>query len=96
MRVKVALRSRPSTSTGVGMGVEKLLKETDVADWEEQKQTETKVGGLASGAVPLYVFYGRNTGTSEAFAGRVASDAAAHSRYFIHSNRLFMKKKRYL
>lgn len=76
----------------MGMGVEKLLKETDVADREEQRQTEAKVGGLASGAVPLYVFYGRNTGTSEAFAGRVASDAAAHSRYFIHSKRLFMKK----
>lgn len=30
---------------------------------------------------PLYVLYGSNTGNSEAFAQRVASDAAAHGTY---------------
>lgn len=77
MRVKVALRSRPSTSAGAGMGtgVEKPLKGPDV---KEQKHKEAKVGGATTGATPVYVFYGSNTGTSEGFAGRVASDAAAH------------------
>jgi cytochrome P450 / NADPH-cytochrome P450 reductase len=29
---------------------------------------------------PLYVLYGSNTGTSEAFAQRIASDASGHGR----------------
>ena len=30
---------------------------------------------------PLYVLYGSNTGSSEAFAQRIASDAASHGEY---------------
>lgn len=85
MRVKVALRSRPSSSAGA---VEKPLKgaDTDAVDrkGKEQKETVTKVGEVTTGATPLYVFYGSNTGTSEGFAGRVASDAAAHGTLSTH------------
>ena len=35
-------------------------------------------GGSAAGQTPLYVLYGSNTGNSEAFAQRIATDAAAH------------------
>lgn len=87
MRVKVALRSRPSSSAGV----EKPLKEADMEDGKKQKQKEAKVGGAASGATPLYVFYGSNTGTSEGFAGRVASDAAAHGTSFTQN--IYVKKR---
>ena len=37
---------------------------------------------------PLYVFYGSNTGTSESFAQRIASDAQAHgTQIVVVSNR---------
>ena len=32
----------------------------------------------SEGKLPMYVLYGSNTGTSEAFAQRVASDASSH------------------
>ena len=34
----------------------------------------------ADGTMPLYVLYGSNTGTSEAFAQRIASDAPAYGQ----------------
>jgi cytochrome P450 / NADPH-cytochrome P450 reductase len=34
----------------------------------------------ADGIMPLYVLYGSNTGTSEAFAQRIASDASAYGQ----------------
>lgn len=50
--------------------------------------TATTVAALANATItptalcggPLYVFYGSNTGSSESFAGRLASDAAAHGK----------------
>jgi cytochrome P450/NADPH-cytochrome P450 reductase len=37
----------------------------------------------ADGTTPLYVLYGSNTGTSEAFAQRIASDAPAYGQSFL-------------
>lgn len=42
------------------------------------------MGEETTGATPLYVFYGSNTGTGEGFAGRVASDVAAHGTLSVH------------
>lgn len=83
MRVKVALRSRSSSSAGMGAGVEKPLKVVEAVNGKGNEIKEAKLGGAMSGATSLYVFYGSNTGTSEGFAGRVASDAAAHGMFFL-------------
>lgn len=34
---------------------------------------------------PMYLFYGSNTGNSEAFAQRIANDAPNYGVYFIHT-----------
>jgi len=38
--------------------------------------------GAADGTTPLYILYGSNTGTSEAFAQRIASDAPIYGLSF--------------
>lgn len=37
-----------------------------------------------AGKQPMYVLYGSNTGTSEAFAQRIASDASGQGMPFVH------------
>lgn len=61
---KARLYTTPSSS--------KLLHGT-----AKQKPTSTASVDVA-GSQPLYVLYGSNSGTSEGFAQRVASDAPAH------------------
>lgn len=39
---------------------------------------KTTPAAVVDGNRPINVFYGSNTGTSEGFAGRIASDATAH------------------
>ena len=41
---------------------------------------ELPIASNAVNAKPLYVLYGSNTGTSEAFAQRIASAAASHGK----------------
>ena len=45
------------------------------------KVSEQPAANDLAEAKPLYVLYGSNTGTSEAFAQRIASAAASHGKY---------------
>lgn len=58
------------------------------SDLLNSRETATKIDKVApvttaanSSNQPLYVLYGSNTGTSEAFAQRIATDAPAHGKF---------------
>lgn len=49
---------------------------------ETSEPVGNEVTPVSSNKGSIYVFYGSNTGSSESFAGRLASDAAAHGSSF--------------
>lgn len=53
----------------------------------ERAPSSTTVAGDATSLHPLYVLYGSNTGSSEAFAQRLASAAASHGEWLAHPAR---------
>ena len=81
LRVRVAPRRRGGAGVGVGGRVSGPLKTPGVQTQEDEEKARAGDATLETPKKPLYVLYGSNTGTSEAFAGRIASEAVLHGRY---------------
>ena len=73
MLVNVKLRPKSEAAATAAARRRKHSKITLGYAAEDMEVDESKGGGQK-----MYVFYGSNTGTSESFAQRVASDAKAH------------------
>lgn len=54
------------------------------SDSERTEGAEVKDGEKGEARQRLYVAYGSNTGTSQTFAQRIASDASAHGVFFLN------------
>ena len=79
LRVRVAPRRRGGAGVAVGGRVSKPLKVLGEEKVAGTARTDDVT--LETPKKPLYVLYGSNTGTSEAFAGRIASEAVLHGQY---------------
>ena len=76
---KPKIITAPSTVISQAMGIPSNLTTSLVSDGN----------AVGKAAQPLYILYGSNTGSSEAFAQRIASDAPSHgmSRKYTFPNR---------
>lgn len=54
-----------------------------IGDIKAHQPASHQHAGAADGTTPLYILYGSNTGTSEAFAQRIASDAPVYGLSFL-------------
>jgi cytochrome P450/NADPH-cytochrome P450 reductase len=57
-----------------------------VGDIKAHQPASHQHARAADGTMPLYILYGSNTGTSEAFAQRIASDASVYGLSFSKSS----------
>ena len=80
LRVRVAPRRRGGVGVAVGGRVSRPLK-APMQTQEDEEKARRGDATLETPKKPLYVLYGSNTGTSEAFAGRIASEAVLHGQY---------------
>ena len=67
---KPKIIAAPSTVISQAMGIPSNVTSSLASD--------VNVNDVGKAAQPLYVLYGSNTGSSEAFAQRIASDAPSH------------------
>ena len=80
LRVRVAPRWRGGVGVAVGGRVPRSLKAPGAQTQAGEEKARTGDATLETPKKPLYVLYGSNTGTSEAFAGRIASEAVLHGQ----------------
>ncbi|KIM86528.1 hypothetical protein PILCRDRAFT_815766 [Piloderma croceum F 1598] len=72
LMIRAALRTTPCRLSAAPSS---SLKVGDIKTHQPASHQHT---GAADGTTPLYILYGSNTGTSEAFAQRIASDAPVY------------------
>ncbi len=74
LKIHAKLRTDgPHISSVSAVGIKRAYDGPDVTP-------HPHITGPADSKAPLYVLYGSNTGTSEAFAQRIASEAATYSQ----------------
>ncbi len=74
LKIHAKLRTNgPHISSVSAVGIKRVYDGPDVTP-------HPHITGPADSKAPLYVLYGSNTGTSEAFAQRIASEAATYSQ----------------